>query len=120
MKNQYFSAFPRSSRIFGFLLWLPIATVIGVSQTNAAVAQVLDPAEAPFTEQELEHYEEDIEESLPPALPEAPEIEFSIWSEDEYDVFESDDFAIFEGYDADLYDEQPGPADGDYEVYFTD
>ncbi|MGB3308941.1 MAG: hypothetical protein WBG32_15320 [Nodosilinea sp.] len=79
------------------------------------MAQALAQPEAPFTEEELESVEAEIEESIPPAL-EDPRgsFNFNIWSEDEYDVFESDDFVINTDYETDVYDEQPGPADGSY------
>jgi hypothetical protein len=91
-----------------------------VSQVSTAVAQTFEPAEAPFTEEELEPHEEAIEESIPSELPEEPRDDFNLWSEDEYDFFESDDFVEIEGYETDIYEELPGPADGSYEVYDAD
>jgi hypothetical protein len=120
LESRYFSMLPSSSRIFGVLLCLPVATIIGVSQAEAAKAQAVNPVEAPYTEQELQPFEEEIEESLPPKLPEESRDNFNLWSEDEYDVFGSDDFAEIEDYETDIYEEQPGPADGRYEIYDAD
>jgi len=71
LESRNFSIFPSSSRIFGVLLCLPVATLLGVHQAESAHAQATNPVEAPYTEQELEPYEEEIEASLPPELPEA-------------------------------------------------
>lgn len=106
------------SKFFSLLLGIPMATVIGASvmgvMPTAAVAQAPTQPEAPFTEAELEPIEAEIEESIPPALEDSRSSFFNVWSEDEYDVFESDDFVINTDYEADFYDEVPGPADGSY------
>jgi hypothetical protein len=86
---------------------------MGIGMPTAAMAQAPAQPEAPFTEEELEPIEAEIEESIPPAL-EDSRSNFNIWSEDEYDVFESDDFVINTDYETTVYDEQPGPADGNY------
>jgi hypothetical protein len=119
LKNRYLSFLPTGSSVLPMLLCLPIATVIGVSQTEAVGAQSLGNPEAPFTEEELEPVEEDIEMSIPDNTEETENF-FNLWSEDEYDVFQSDDFAEIEGYETNVYDEVPGPADGEYDVYRED
>lgn len=113
MKHRNILFPPAGSTLFGLLLGLPIVLVSGIGMSTAAVAQTSDQPEAPFTEEELEPIEAEIENSLPPALEDSRDY-FRIWSEDEYDVFESDDFVINNDYQTDIYDEQPGPADGNY------
>ncbi|MGG6241041.1 hypothetical protein ACQ4N7_20655 [Nodosilinea sp. AN01ver1] len=112
MKPQNVPFPPAGSTFFGLLLGLPVATLMGLGMPTAAVAQTSAP-EAPFTDEELEPVETEIEESIPPAIEDSRNT-FNVWSEDEFDVFESDDFVINTDYEADFYEEQPGPADGNY------
>ncbi|MBE9108029.1 hypothetical protein IQ273_01135 [Nodosilinea sp. LEGE 07298] len=93
METQNAPFRPAGSTFFGLLLGLPLATLMGIGMPTAAMAQAPAQPEAPFTEEELEPIEAEIEESIPPAL-EDSRSNFNIWSEDEYDVFESDDFVI--------------------------
>lgn len=113
MKRRNILFPPAGSTLLGLLLGLPLALAASMGGCTAAVAQTPDQPEAPFTEAELEPIEAEIEDSLPPAQ-EGPRDYFRIWSENEYDVFESDDFVINNDYETDIYDEQPGPADGSY------
>jgi hypothetical protein len=74
LKNRYLSFLPTGSSVLPMLLCLPIATVIGVSQTEAVGAQSLGNPEAPFTEEELEPVEEDIEMSAYSAATSSTEV----------------------------------------------
>lgn len=103
------------------LLSLPKATIgltVAIAASLAggpAWAQSYPNVEPPYSEQELEPIETDINQSVETDEPEAstlPEAfdDINIYSEDEYDIYEGiDAFERRERPDQpDLYDEQPG------------